>query len=283
VLLSFLSEFTSKSSLSLLSILVQLELTKRTADSDKYREIVMICITKVEQCVGSLEKRFNFKTDSTSAQILNNLSNKVTTLIMKMQALFTDESHEKDMQCIVFVKRRTTAKILYHIIKMLSHTDMNLPIRPDFVVGYNNEMPESVEAILSKSLNADALERFNSNETNCIICTNVLEEGIDIQACNLVIMYDPPDTPRSYFQSSGRARDENSKYIILLERGDHDKFDKNLRNFVNVNIEMKQELIGKSLDRVPPSEKLIKGQQQQSWEPFVTSTGSQLNALNSIR
>lgn len=41
-----------------------------------------------------------------------------------------------------------------------------------------------------------AIEKFANKETNCILCTNVLEEGIDLQLCNAVIMYDHPETFR---------------------------------------------------------------------------------------
>lgn len=39
-------------------------------------------------------------------------------------------------------------------------------------------MPESIEKVLSQSFSSVALDKFNRKETNCIVCTNVLEEGI---------------------------------------------------------------------------------------------------------
>jgi endoribonuclease Dicer len=46
----------------------------------------------------------------------------------------------------------------------------------------------------------------------------VLEEGIDIPECNLVVKFDLPKNYRSYIQSKGRARHRNSKYYIMVPR-----------------------------------------------------------------
>ena len=45
--------------------------------------------------------------------------------------------------------------------------------------------------------------------------TNVVEEGLDMRSCNLVIKFDFPDNFRSYVQSKGRARAKPSQYILL--------------------------------------------------------------------
>lgn len=50
---------------------------------------------------------------------------------------------------------------------------------------------------------------------NVLIATNIVEEGIDVPNCGLVIMFDEVKTYRSYVQSKGRARLSTSKYIIL--------------------------------------------------------------------
>lgn len=128
-----------------------------------------------------------------------------------------------------------------------------------------------------------AIEKFANKETNCIFCTNVLEEGIDLQLCNAVIMYDAPETFRSYMQSRGRARDDKSKYIVMIDEEGEKKFKTKMIKWRNVDNKMKEELICKTLDREPPSEENISQQQLQAWKPFITSNGSELKALNSIR
>lgn len=56
------------------------------------------------------------------------------------------------------------------------------------------------------------------NQVNLLIATDVVEEGIDVPKCSTVIRFDITKTVRSNVQSRGRARQTNSKFIIMLER-----------------------------------------------------------------
>lgn len=58
--------------------------------------------------------------------------------------------------------------------------------------------------------------RFVKGQTNVLITSDVLEEGIDIAMCNSVIKFDFPKSYRSYVQSKGRARNANGTFYILL-------------------------------------------------------------------
>jgi len=51
-----------------------------------------------------------------------------------------------------------------------------------------------------------------------MVASDVLEEGIDIPECNLVVKFDLPKNYRSYIQSKGRARHRSSKYYIMVPR-----------------------------------------------------------------
>lgn len=96
-------------------------------------------------------------------------------------------------------------------------------------------------------------------------------------------MYDTPDKLLSFVQTQGRARDNNSDYVILLGNGDDsEKFTKNRENWFNVQQKLNSELIGKSLDRKKPSEEKIIQEQEQAWEPYTTKNGSKLTALNAL-
>ncbi|KAL7037571.1 hypothetical protein ACKWTF_009277 [Chironomus riparius] len=267
--------------LALLSVMIQLELTKRFADTEKFRKIVGACITKVEFCINYLKREMGFDKKGSSI-VMKNSSLKVQTLLLLLKKFFEDPNRDKDMQCLIFTERRSSAKILYHLIKSFGHEDPNFPMKPDFVVGRNNAMPESIESILTTSNNSLALERFENKETNVIVCTNVLEEGIDLQACNLVMVYDPPKTPRSYIQSRGRARDDQSNYVVMLDNGSKPKFDKKFKTWQQIDFEMKKQLIGRTIDRLPPSEDDIKKEQVQEWDPFYTKEGACLTALNCV-
>lgn len=66
--------------------------------------------------------------------------------------------------------------------------------------------------------------RFVKGETNVLVASDVLEEGIDVQKCNLVVKFDMPRNYRSYVQSKGRARQRSSKYYMMVPRSSGDSF-----------------------------------------------------------
>jgi endoribonuclease Dicer len=73
-------------------------------------------------------------------------------------------------------------------------------------------------------LRTTLIVRFVNGKTNVLVASDVLEEGIDIQKCNLVVKFDMPKNYRSYVQSKGRARFQNSKYYILVPLSDWNSF-----------------------------------------------------------
>lgn len=50
-----------------------------------------------------------------------------------------------------------------------------------------------------------------------LIGTKVLEEGIDLPRCNLVINYNIPLTYKSYLRSKSRAKTLDAYYILMFD------------------------------------------------------------------
>lgn len=86
-------------------------------------------------------------------KILNFSSTKVRKFVYLLKNKFNNPDKPNDLQCLVFVKRRYTAKCLYHLLKEYAENTEDFPIRPDFMVGCNNQLPESIAEILSSNNN----------------------------------------------------------------------------------------------------------------------------------
>lgn len=192
----------------------------------------MIFLTESELMSKMLHEKMGLN-NMTAETIQKYSSEKIRKIIRYLQEKF--DKNSSNLQCLIFVKRKYTAKLVYHILKEYAKYDPGFSIKPDFTIGRTGDLPESIEAILSASYNKDAVDNFRTQEINCLVATNVLEEGIDIPSVNLVIMYDRPETYRSYVQSKGRARSADSNYTILLENGDVSNFQKSYNKYQSID------------------------------------------------
>ena len=61
----------------------------------------------------------------------------------------------------------------------------------------------------------------------------MLEEGVDIPQCNLVVRFDEPTEYRSHVQSKGRARAASAHYVLLVT---HDLLEKLLRDLADYQV-----------------------------------------------
>ncbi|CAA7398025.1 unnamed protein product [Spirodela intermedia] len=126
-----------------------------------------------------------------------------------------------NIKCIVFVKRIIVAKSLARILGNLKSLEF---WKCEFLVGFHSR------SVTRKGMNG-IVEKFSSGEVNLLVATAVAEEGLDIQTCCLVVRFDLPETVASFIQSRGRARMQNSEYIVLLERG-NEREERMLDNFM---------------------------------------------------
>jgi Helicase conserved C-terminal domain len=144
----------------------------------------------------------------------HSVSTKATSLLKFLEGEYTE-----DVMGIIFVTERSTAAILAHLISTHSITRNKYAAAP--FVG-SSEFPRKrtlVELADIKAQNA-ALADFRSGKSNLLVCTSVMEEGVDVSSMNLVIRFDQPSNFRAFIQSRGRARQAQSKFVLMCGQND---------------------------------------------------------------
>jgi ERCC4-related helicase len=59
------------------------------------------------------------------------------------------------------------------------------------------------------------IEDFKNDKINILIATSVIEEGLDVSSCNLVISVNEVLNVKTFIQTKGRARQRDSKFVFL--------------------------------------------------------------------
>ncbi|XP_068656481.1 endoribonuclease Dicer homolog 3a isoform X2 [Aristolochia californica] len=150
---------------------------------------------------------FQADNDWSSAMKMGYLSPKLYELIHIFQS-FDGPNH---VLCLIFVERIITAKVIEQFMRRLcnlSHFTFS------YLTGGNSSKGSQTPA-----MQKNILDLFRCGKVNLLFTTDVAEEGMDVHNCSCVIRFDLPKTVRSYIQSRGRARQRESRYILMLERG----------------------------------------------------------------
>ena len=183
------------------------------------------------------------------------LSSKVLALEQFLAAKYEDSG---DTRCIVFVKRRSTARLLKDLFQHIGSSRM----RHGVLIGTRKaEAGDAKESIRAQLL---TLRRFQKGELNLLFATSVAEEGLDIPLCNSIIRFDLYETLIQYIQSRGRARHAQSQYIHMVERGNpaHLQALREVRSGERVLQEFCQRL---------PADRILKGNDDVSLEDMLVT------------
>lgn len=77
---------------------------------------------------------------------------------------------------------------------------------------------------MNQKTQAEVLEKFKGGYLNCLVCTSVAEEGLDIPQVDLIVFYTPVPSAIKNIQRRGRTgRQEIGKTIILLAKNTADQ------------------------------------------------------------
>ncbi|KAE8359063.1 hypothetical protein BDV27DRAFT_168835 [Aspergillus caelatus] len=123
----------------------------------------------------------------------------------------------------------------------------------------------------------ETLEKFQDGLIDLIITTDALEEGIDIPACNTVLNFNCSLNLKSFIQRRGRARRQQSKFIIILQN------EEDLNDVKSVQLR-ESELLRRLQDeeRTVLPDDLKNDEQLTGSLAFSTSTGAQMTMGNAI-
>ncbi|BAF26812.2 Os10g0485600 [Oryza sativa Japonica Group] len=135
------------------------------------------------------------------------ISSKVNTLIN----IFKSFGSSNEVLCLIFVDRIITAKAVERFMRGIVNFSC-------FSISYLTGGSTSKDA-LSPAVQRFTLDLFRAGKVNLLFTTDVTEEGVDVPNCSCVIRFDLPRTVCSYVQSRGRARRNNSEFILMIERG----------------------------------------------------------------
>lgn len=149
-------------------------------------------------------------------QDTESISDKVLKLVQ-----YLDRNLAPKSACMVFVQRRSTAWALKELlVRMVRFKIFTL-------VGTSDARRNEIADLANSSLQDECFAEFKAGERDICICTQVGEEGLDVQACDLVICFDHPANLKSFIQRRGRARRSRSCFVILHAPDDvSSKYDK---------------------------------------------------------
>jgi ERCC4-related helicase len=143
--------------------------------------------------------------------ILDSLSKKIDIFV---DALVAEVSHNPDFTGLVFVEQRVWVAALAEILSLDPRTRDLLRIGTFVGTSNSSKRRANIAALAEPKNQQNTLDNFRTGGLNLILATSVLEEGIDVSNCHLVVCFERPKNLKSFVQRRGRARKQQSRYFI---------------------------------------------------------------------
>lgn len=150
----------------------------------------------------------------------SNATPKIRIFLELLQAIGSQACVRQEFCGIVFTKARRTAIALVELLKRIPA--LQTWLTPEWLVGHVGNPAEAMDW----RAQLDTLRRFGRpGSTNLLIATSVAEEGLDVRPCNFIIRFDLFSQHVSFVQSKGRARHAESRFLVMLEKGNRQEYD----------------------------------------------------------
>ncbi|XP_064536712.1 endoribonuclease Dcr-2 [Drosophila montana] len=278
-------------SIAIVSVLVEFEIKRRQAETlsmrNMYRAVITLCECIRHALVAKLRDMLDDEEMSddelNSEEVIMNFSTpKVQMFLHYLKKAFANKD-PKEICCLVFVERRYTCKCIYGLLLnfIAATPELRNSLFPQFMVG-RNSIFHDFESILERRWQKSAIQQFRDGEANMMICSSVLEEGIDVQACNYVIILDPIKTFNMYVQTKGRARSKDSSFILFSSEMERQKISEQIHQYRKAHDEIGEYLKDRVLERTDPQMDEMNEHFQDEIPPFVNKNGAVLLASSAL-
>ncbi|XP_074856852.1 interferon-induced helicase C domain-containing protein 1 [Carettochelys insculpta] len=116
---------------------------------------------------------------------------------------------------IIFTKTRQSAFALFQWIKDNTKFE-EVGVKAHYLIGagHNSEFKP-----MTQNEQREIISKFRAGNVNLLIATTVAEEGLDIKECNIVIRYGLVTNEIAMVQARGRARADESTYVLVAAGG----------------------------------------------------------------
>ena len=144
------------------------------------------------------------------------LSGKVQCLLHFLKSVDTI-----DFTGLIFVRTRATCAVLAHLLSVHVQTKDSFRVSTFVGMSMSSNKKLNIGELVDVRNQKDTLDHLRNGQKNLVIATSVLEEGIDVSACNVVICFEKPPNLVSFIQRRGRARKSQSKYVLMFPEETH--------------------------------------------------------------
>ncbi|XP_066468192.1 interferon-induced helicase C domain-containing protein 1 [Tiliqua scincoides] len=136
--------------------------------------------------------------------------------LTKLRATLMQEFTKADAaRGIIFTKTRQSAVALSQWIRDNPKFE-EIGVKAHYLIGAGNN---SEFKPMTQNEQHEIIEKFRTGKVNLLIATTVAEEGLDIPECNIVIRYGHVTNEIAMMQSRGRARADESTYVLVASEG----------------------------------------------------------------
>ena len=189
------------------------------------------CMAKFEKTVSDAEQLLDWSNDEKQHLLIvmrklpfqgltpcplldiDRLSRKVESLI---DVLISEAQSNPNFTGLVFVEQRIWVAVLAEVLSVHPRTKDLFRVGTFLGASSSSRRKAMVATFAEPKNQQSTLEDFRAGTTNLILATSVLEEGIDVSSCHLVICFERPKNLKSFVQRRGRARMQKSKYFVFM-------------------------------------------------------------------